>query len=276
MERYTKHSNTYSTIENRTKEYSIQQLASLAGISTRTLRHYDAIGLLKPAWTTEAGYRYYSSTEVDLLQLIRFYKALDMKLEEIMALVSTPGFDRISALREHKRRLIDQRARIDCMIDTLDQTLSHHERSIPMNDHEKFKGFIAKVVEENETKYGQELRMKFGDETMDDFNARMKDMSKQDYDDQKALEESANRLFITAFATGDYTGPLAMEAASKHAEWIRSHWGHYAPDAHAGLAEMYVADERFEAYYEALKPGMTKFVHDSILSYVAQLDQTSI
>jgi len=74
-------------------QYTVKQLADLAGVSTQTLRYYDQIGLLKPAGTTEAGYRLYSSAEVDRLQQILFYREIGMSLEQIGEIISAPDFD---------------------------------------------------------------------------------------------------------------------------------------------------------------------------------------
>ncbi|CAM5616222.1 MerR family transcriptional regulator OS=Lysinibacillus sphaericus OX=1421 GN=LS41612_05820 PE=4 SV=1 [Lysinibacillus sphaericus] len=83
-------------------EYTILQLAKLSGVSTRTLRYYDEIDLLKPARTNEAGYRFYGQQEVDILQQILFYKALDMKLETIHNIIHAPDFQHKAALKTHR------------------------------------------------------------------------------------------------------------------------------------------------------------------------------
>lgn len=85
--------------------YSIGELAKLAGISTRTLRHYDAIDLLKPAYVEENGYRVYSEDEVKMLQQIMFYREFGITLEEIHAIVNSSEFDRLKALETHYQHL---------------------------------------------------------------------------------------------------------------------------------------------------------------------------
>ncbi|MCL2818446.1 MAG: MerR family transcriptional regulator, partial [Actinomycetia bacterium] len=87
-------------------DYSISELAQLAGISTRALRHYDAIGLLPPAYATDAGYRKYTTDEVDRLQEILFYKELGMELGEIASLIGQAGYDRTEALQTHLAQLV--------------------------------------------------------------------------------------------------------------------------------------------------------------------------
>lgn len=94
-------------------EYTIQQLARIAGISTRTLRYYDEIGLLKPARTSPSGYRIYGQREVNQLQHILFYRELGVSLEVIRKILTDPLFDRAKALRRHREQLLDKRKRLD-------------------------------------------------------------------------------------------------------------------------------------------------------------------
>lgn len=87
-------------------EYTIQKLAKMAGVSTRTLRYYDEIGLLKPARINSSGYRIYGQKEVDLLQLILFYKELDVGLEDIGKIMTSGSFDALRTLKEHHAKLM--------------------------------------------------------------------------------------------------------------------------------------------------------------------------
>lgn len=84
-------------------EYTINNLSKLAGVSTRTLRYYDEIGLLKPKRISTSGYRIYGEDEVNLLQQILFYKELDLSLEKIRSIVNSEDFDCVAALYEHKK-----------------------------------------------------------------------------------------------------------------------------------------------------------------------------
>lgn len=98
-------------------EYSIKKLSEIAGVSTRTLRYYDEIGLLKPARVSSSGYRIYGKKQVDILQQILFYKELGMSLDEIKEIIQNPNFDRINALKEHKIKLLEKRKQIDMLLD---------------------------------------------------------------------------------------------------------------------------------------------------------------
>lgn len=252
------------------QEYTVNQLAKIAGVSARTLRYYDQIGLLKPARVTEAGYRIYGPREVDRLQQIPFYRELGVRLETIREIVADPGFDELDALREHYRLLVQQRARLDKLIATLAKTIRHREEGAPMRDEEKFQGFKQKLIQENEAKYGEEARKRFGDQSVDASNAKLMGLSQQEFEAMTALSEEIMALLKEAHASGDPASPPARKLAEKHKEWLTYMWPEYSEEAHAHLAEMYVADERFTAYYDQAVEGGTEFLRDAILSYLGR------
>ena len=92
-------------------EYSIRELSRLSGVTTRALRWYDQIGLLKPGRVAESGYRYYGRAEVDRLQDILYYRALGVELAQIKACLDDPSFDRLAALQNGHARV--RRTQID-------------------------------------------------------------------------------------------------------------------------------------------------------------------
>lgn len=251
-------------------EYTVNQLAKIAGVSARTLRYYDQIDLLKPARVTEAGYRLYGEREVDRLQQILFYRELDVRLETIRDILNRPDFDETKALREHYRLLVRKRAHLDKLIATLAKTIQHREEGVPMRDEEKFHGFKERLIRENEEKYGAEVREKYGDETVDASNAKLMGLSQKQFEELTALGEEVMVLLKEAHATGDPTSPLAKKLVEKHKEWLTYTWPSYSEEAHAGLAEMYVADERFTAYYDQAVEGGTEFLRDAILAYLGR------
>lgn len=251
-------------------EYTVKELADLAGVSARTLRYYDQIGLLKPARVTESGYRIYGPHEVDLLQQILFYRELDVGLDQIKAIVSTPDFDQVAALREHYRRFKQKRARLDRLIETVAKAIASREGEITVSDAEKFAAFKEKLIAENEAKYGEEIRAKYGEETVEASNAKFRGMSEEDYNAMVKLEQEVRSLLSEAMEQGDPASPLARKLAEKHKEWLMFSWPSYSPDAHAGLAETYVADERFAAYYNQCGEGAAEFLRDAILNYLGK------
>lgn len=131
-------------------EYSIQELARLSGVTTRTLRWYDQIGLLKPGRVAENGYRRYGPAQVDRLQDILYYRALGVELAQIRACLDDPDFDRLTALRGHLARLEGERARLDGLIRSVTDTIHAEERNEIMRDEQKFEVFKRQAVERNE------------------------------------------------------------------------------------------------------------------------------
>ncbi len=248
-------------------EYTVQKLGRLAGISTRTLRYYDEIGILKPERINSSGYRIYGKEQVDRLQQILFYRELGVSLDSIKDIVTAPSFNGARALREHHEKLLMKREQLDALIANVEKTIAVTEGRIEMADKEKFEGFKQKLIDENEEKYGDEIRQKYGKETVEKSNAHFKNMSKEDFDNMNGLAGKITETLAEAFKTGDPAGPLAQKAADLHKQWITYCWGHYSKEAHAGLAQMYVDDERFAAYYDKNQPGAAAFLRDAIHIY---------
>ena len=218
-------------------EYTIKQLSDLAGITPRTLRWYDSQGLLKPGRVTEAGYRLYGPAEVDRLQQILFYRALDLPIAEIRTLLERPDFDRQAALQSHLSALEARRAQLDALILTVKQTLKGADT---MSDAEKFDCFKQNVIKENEALHGAEVRAKYGDTAMDQANAR------------------------------DPAGEAGLDVAMCHKTWLSYGWdgSQYSPEAHRGLAALYTEDDRFTTYYDRTVPGCAAFLRASIERHI--------
>ncbi|WP_445509472.1 MerR family transcriptional regulator [Rossellomorea marisflavi] len=249
-------------------EYTIKKLSDLAGVSTRTLRYYDEIGLLTPSRINSSGYRIYGRVEVDRLQQIMFYREMGMELEGIKLILDDPDFDSVGALKEHRSRLVEKKERLLMLIRNVDQTLEDKGGGATMSDREKFEGFKKRLVDINEKEYGKEIREKYGDESIDASNQQLLSMDKVTYEETKHLEEQMIALLKIAHEKGDATGEEAQEAAQLHKEWITRQWGHYNREAHKGLVQMYVDDERFRSYYDKYQNGMAEFLRDAVGHYM--------
>lgn len=248
-------------------EYTVQKLSNLAGISTRTLRYYDEIGILKPARINSSGYRIYGQAEVDVLQQILFYRELGISLDKIKDIITSPTFDQSNALKEHRDSLLERRKQLDLLIANVNNSIASKEGRIKMSDKEKFEGFKQKMIDDNEKKYGNEIREKYGNETVDKSNKKLRGMTQDQYDEMTKLAEEINTVLAEAFRTGNPSGELAQKSAALHKKWLTFSWGEYSKEAHAGLAQMYVDDERFTAYYDKNQPGTAEFLRDAILIY---------
>lgn len=250
-------------------EYTIKQLAQMAGISTRTLRYYDQIGLLKAQRTSASGYRIYGGAQVDRLQQIMLYRALGMELSTIGQLLDEPGFDITRALHQHLSELGERRTQLDALIRTVQHTIQSREEDTPMNDHEKFEGFKRDMVEQNERKYGSEVRERYGDQAADESNARMMSLTHEQYDQMQALEGQLMQLLAESVAQQTSpSGAQGARVAQLHKDWLRFSWKQYSPEAHRGLAQMYLDDPRFTAHYDEQQPGCAQFLRDAIHAHI--------
>ena len=248
-------------------EYTVQKLAHLAGVSTRTLRYYDEIDILKPARINSSGYRIYGQEEVNRLQQILFYRELGVSLDRIKTIVTAPSFDGAAALREHREKLLEKKEQLELLIANVEKTISLTEGRTQMSNKERFEGFKKKMIEENEKKYGKEIREKYGNDTVNRSNEKVMNMTQEQHDEVTALAEQVTVTLAEAFKTGDPAGDLAQKAADLHKQWLCYYWNEYSKEAHAGLAQMYVDDERFTAYYDKEHPGTAEFLRDAIHIY---------
>ncbi|MED2971759.1 MerR family transcriptional regulator [Fictibacillus sp. B-59209] len=248
-------------------EYTVQKLGRLAGISTRTLRYYDEIGILKPARINSSGYRIYGQPEVDHLQQILFYRELGLSLEKIKEITTDPSFNGTEALKEHREKLLDKKKQLELLINNVEKTIASSEGKMTMTDQEKFEGFKKKLIDDNEKQYGKEIREKYGDDTINQSNEKLKNMTKEDHEEVNHLADELKTSLAEAFKTGDPAGDLAQKAADLHKQWLCFYWSEYSKVAHAGLAQMYVDDERFKQHYDKDQPGTAEFLRDAIHIY---------
>ena len=249
-------------------EYTVQKLAALAGVSARTLRYYDQIGLLHPKREQENGYRIYGNAEVDALQQILFYKELGMELSDIRQILQNPSFDRLAALRSHQKELELRHSRLESLLCNVEKTIEQEEGKRIMSDNEKFEGFKQEWIDANEDKYGPEIRKAYGETAVDESNAKLIGLSKAEFDSMQALGAKINALLEEAVQSGEKpTGETGAEIAALHKQWLCFTWPKYSREAHLGLAEAYVADERFTAYYDKTVPGCAAFLRDAIQAF---------
>ena len=121
--------------------YTVKVVAEMAGVSVRTLHHYDRIGLLPPAATSPAGYRLYSDADLERLQQVMFFRELGFSLHDVKAIVDSPTFDRAEALRAHRRLLVEQQGRLGRLVELVDRTIASIEKGEPMSNQERFGAF---------------------------------------------------------------------------------------------------------------------------------------
>lgn len=242
-------------------EYTIQQLSRLAGVSTRTLRWYDEIGLLPPMRTADSGYRIYGPEQVDRLQLILFYRALGVELKQIKAMLDAPSFDRLTALRAHLCTLEEQERKLTEQIASVRETILAAEQEETMSDEAKFRALKEQAAAENEKRYGPEARQKYGDAQVDAANRNWMGLNQQEYDRWQQLDRDIlSRLEQAVKEALSPEGEVGREITALHREWLTATIRDYTPEKHRGIAQLYVLDERFTAYYDKNCPGCAAFL----------------
>ena len=232
--------------------YSINELAKLAGISTRTLRYYDKQGLLKARRNPENNYRYYEESEVDQLQKILFLKLFNLPLEQIKQVMQTSPKTQYQVLRNQRSKLVAQQQNLDDLIKNLDKTLATMKGETQMTDTEKFATLKKEMINKNERQYGAEIRKKYGDAQIDFSNDKFSSLSA----DELAHFKKLSAEILTELKNFDNSAGVKQAAAKHifdlHKEYLLTIWpkGQYSGEAHKKLAQMYVCDPRFNKYYE--------------------------
>ncbi|MBP1924293.1 DNA-binding transcriptional MerR regulator [Sedimentibacter acidaminivorans] len=248
-------------------EYTVKKLGNLAGVSTRTLRYYDEIGILKPARINSSGYRIYEENEIDRLQQIMFYRELGVSLDSIKEIITSTDFNETNALKQHYKELLARRQQLDALIENVEKTINNKEGRIKMSDKEKFDGFKQKLIEDNEKQFGKVIREKYGEETVKKSNQQFSNMTEEQYNELQELGDKVLETLKAAYKTGNPAGELGQKVAKLHKEWITFCWGDYNTEAHANLTQMYVDDERFKTYYDKEQPGCAEFLRDAVWIY---------
>ena len=250
-------------------EYSIQELSRMAGISTRTLRYYDETGLLKPSRVTQAGYRYYSTPEVDRLQQILYYRERGFQLHTIQKILQDRDFDKLRAMEDHLMALKQRQEETAALIRTVEQTIRHMKGECNMADREKFKALKKSLVHGNEIKFGPEARAKYGDAQVDAANQSMLGLSEEAFARWQALEQQILSALEQAVESGlAADSDMAKEIAELHRDWLRFTLPGYTPAQHKGIAALYVADERFRQYYDRRIPGCAQWLSDAVQHWI--------
>lgn len=241
--------------------YSIGELAKLAGVSTRTLRHYEDLGLLSPA-RTASGYRSYSPREARRLAQVLSMRACGLPLMTIRRMLDDSSTDVLAALVAHLSTLQAQEASLEKALARTKAAIAAVGRIEDMDEQTAFNALKADGLKRFEREHGQEARERYGDDVIDATNERMMALTKDEWNAKELLEESIKVQLRIAMATDDPTSEASAELTRMHERWIRIHWGEgYTRKAHLGLAQGYLADPRFREYYDsAAGDGATRFL----------------
>ena len=246
----------------------VGEVAALAGVTVRTLHHYDRIGLLSPSGRTSAGYRQYTAADLDRLHQVLLYRELGFSLEEVATLLDDPSADPADHLRRQHGLLRDRLERTTAMVAAVEKEMEARNMGISLTPEERFEVFGDWLPEE----YAAEAEEKWGDtEAWAQSRQRTRAMTKDDWLRVKAETDDVEGRFATALRAGVPAGSEpAMDIAEEHRQQISRNFHDCSPEMHAGLGRMYVEDERFTAYYERIAPGLAQYVSTAVQANAAR------
>jgi len=250
--------------EGTEMDYTVGRAAEIAGVTVRTLHHYDEIGLLTPGGRSSAGHRRYDDADLERLQQILLYRELGFTLDEIAAILDDPEVEARTHLRRQHRLLQDRIARLQEMVSAVEYMLEAQKVGLNLTPEEKFEVFgdfdPDAHTEEVEQRWGQT-------DAYRESARRTARYTKDDWQRIQAETGDLMRRWLEAFDAGvDSESQTAMDLAEEHRQQITKHFYECTLEIHTGLAEMYIADERFTKYYEDRREGLARFVHDAILA----------
>jgi DNA-binding transcriptional MerR regulator len=237
--------------------YTVGEVARIARISVRTLHHYDEIGLVKPTGRTASGYRLYTDADLDRLQQVLFFRELELKLDDIVAILADPGFDRRKALIAQRALLEEKLEKTRATLALVEKTLRTLDGEETMTKEEMFESALEREAKE---RWGHTESYRVSQE-------RTKKYTKEDWDriktEQSAILDAFAELAEANVPAGD---PRAMDVAERHRASIDATFYPCSRAMHASLGQMYVDDPRFTETYERKRAGLAEYVRDAIVA----------
>lgn len=259
--------------------YTAHELAALSGVSVRTLHYYEEQGLLKPARKPN-GYRDYGAADVRRLQQILLYRSAQMPLADIRAVMDQDTPSQVDALRRQLDQLRAQQQKLGALIASVERLIeetqdNRKDGGIPMNqtDAQRFEALKEQALRENEEAYGAEARKRYGDDAVNATNQKAGAMTQQQWSSAQQQADRIGELIAQLAAAPDPAEAVRTDAGRElfelHRAWLMNYWTDtmYSPDAHRTLAQGYVDDPRFNAYYEAYAPNGATILRDAVLAW---------
>lgn len=242
--------------------FTVKQLSKMAGVTPRTLHHYDDIGLLKPSRIGENGYRYYGEEALLKLQQILFYRELDFPLDDIKKIMGRRDFDVVGALYSHKAALQNQAARLQRLLATVDNTIMHIKGEKEMSSKQLFEAFS----EEQQAEYEREIAQKYDPATV---KASVKKWNSYTEADKQRIGSEGNAVyqgFVDAIAAGPES-PATQACVERWRKHIEYFW--IPKDGQLlGLAHGYNDDPRFKTNFDKIHPKLAGFILEAVQVYV--------
>ena len=241
--------------------FTVKQLAKLAGVSARTLHHYDQIGLLTPSRDPSNGYRIYERPALLRLQQILFLRELGLSLEQIRDVIDRPEFDLLEALEQHRSALRERQVRLERLSQTVERTISYLKGKIEMEGKEFFEGFS----EEKQKEYEAEARRRWGEKEVKESQRRWASYTPEK---KRQVMEEARDIYLSIVEAMPY-GPGSSQAQEGVARWHQNMRYFYEPTQEVllGLSQGYVEDPEFNATFQRIHPDLAGFMREAVKIY---------
>lgn len=244
--------------------YTVKELAEISGVSIRTLHFYDEIGLLKPAYVGDNNYRYYQEKQVLLLQQILFFREIGFELKKIKSILEQSDFDKVTALKTHRKTLQNESDRFRQLVETVDKTIGRLTKGEKMKDKEIFIGFST----EKQNEYQEYLENRFGIDhpALLESRENIKKWSKNDWEKlgqewdaicKKFAEMMKNKL------TAD--SPEAQKITLRHYQWLKNFWTPNK-ESYSSMGQGYTGFEWKKTFepYDSKHPRLAQFMANAI------------
>ncbi len=249
------------------RDMTVGTIGRLAGVTVRTLHHYDEIGLVVPSGRTRSGYRLYGPEDVQRLQEVLFFKELGFGLDQIRDIVTKPEYERLAALSRQRAMLEHRADRLRQMIDAIDTTIDAEKQGKSMSKEDMLEVF----GDFDPSDYEDEARERWGNTDAYRQSAeRTARYGKQDWQQIQREAEEINQAFLVLMAADDAADSReAMQVAERHREHISKWFYDCGPEIHAGLGQMYVTDQRFTKNIDKAGEGLAQFMSEAMAANAA-------
>lgn len=243
------------------ESFTIRKLADMAGISVRTLHYYDQIGLLKPRYRHDNGYRYYGEEEVILLQQIMFYRELGFNLDEIRSIISSSDYNVSEALEQHRNLLVKKGERLKELINTVERTISKMGKGTGMSIKEFYRGFSDEQIE----KYRDEVRRRWGSKILEESEKKIIDIGQEKFIE---LQAEGGKIFKTIMEhmSDGYDSKHVQDLIVEWRKWLEN-FHHYSDEDVVELGRAYSQHPDFIKFFQQYGDDLPVFLTRAIEHY---------
>ena len=242
-----------------------KEVSDLTGLSVRTLHHWETLGLVSPARSRENHYREYAGKDLADLQQVLFFKECGFSLNKIHSLLSDKNFDREKAFQLQKRHLLQQKNRIDTMLETLEKSRGALKGGYSMDTREQFKGFNL-----SNNPFEEEAKQIWGEGTVNSRTAKIETLAPET---KQGVGKERHGWFgmVANVRNEDPSCSIVQDAMDEMYRFFNANFGyHYSLEAFVGLGRMYVEDERFTKTIDSFGKGLSLFLSQAMGIYAMQ------